>query len=463
MATSKSARKEISETTTPKRRRTTRNAASSINYDQKYHPMDDVMRPSAAAARRAAHDLLGTPGPSTTSESIALLEQSDDSHGSIEDTNAREVDAHPKPIGQTVPHGSGSPSNRRGTRERGEKPSIYDMSYHPLDDVMPLKKSRKPLDPKPSPKLSTTVRDTSSSPPRKHHQMDVVTRSKKSMNVLARAAAAPNGSTSIGSHASTGTSRPEYPHKTVTESELAVVPPSDMSATAALESATGGNHELHYAEGFDVYDCKVGEKYWNHRKDSIVQLGRQAIQQTGRDRLLSTANEATGHIHAEKTARDDDRDSYDSSYNDAKGYIRQTLGCYDSETQESPETELLASLRNQPSNSIDDMMELAELAPMFQPPVEDENDSKGKEPIRPSGNSSLYAGANDHELDSGERRRPLQGRFNITSTAEHTFSVHEDQPGNTPKIKRQVAMYPKSPGTDIPKENWHERSPTAES
>lgn len=99
------------------------------------------------------------------------------------------------------------------------------------------------------------------------------------------------------------------------------------------------------------------------------------------------------------------------------------------------------------------MMELAELAPMFQPPVEDENNSKGKEAIRPAGNSSKHAGANDHELDSAEPRRPLHGRFNITSTAEHTFSVLEDQPGNTPKIKRQVAMYPKSPGTDLPKEN----------
>ncbi|KAL8912505.1 MAG: hypothetical protein Q9171_002518 [Xanthocarpia ochracea] len=463
MVTSKSARKEISETPTPKRRRTTRNAASSINYDQKYHPMDDVMRPSAAAARRAAHDLLHTPGPSLTSESITLLNQSDDSDGSIEDTNAPDVDAQPKPIRQTIPHGSGSPSNRRGTRGRGDKPSIYDMSYHPLDDVMPLNKSRKPPDPKPSPKPSTAVRDTSASPPRKHHPMDVVTRPKQSVNVLARAAAVPNRSTSIGAHASTGTSRPEYPHKTITESELVAVPPSNMSTIAALESVTGGNYELHYAEGFDVYDCKVGEKYWNHRKDSIVRLGRQRTQQTDGDRLLSTANKVTGHVHAENTASDDDRDNHDSSYNDAKGYIRQTLGCYDSETQESPETELVASLRNQPSTGTDDMMELAELDPMFQPPVEDETDSKGKESIRLSGNILRRAGANDHELDSAEPRRPLHSRSNITSTAEHTFSVHEDQPGNTPKIKRQIAMHPKSPGTDIPKENWQERSPTTES
>ena len=425
--------------------------------------MDDVTRPSAAAARRAAHGLLDTPGSSTTSESTTLLSQSGDSDGSIEDTNARDVDAHPKLIRQTVPHGSGIPSNRRGTRERGDKPSKYDMSYHPLDDVMRLNKSRKHLDPKPSPKPSTAVRDTSANPPRKHHPMDVVTRPKQFVNVLARAPAVSNGSTSIGPRARTGTSRLEYPHQMITESELATVPPSNMSAIAAIEPVTGGNHEIHYAEGFDVYDCKVGEKYWNHRKDSIVPLGRQRIQQTDGDRFLSTANKVAGHIHAEKTASDDDKDNHDSLYNDAKGYIRQTLGCYDSDTQDSPETELLASLRNQPSTGTDDMMELAELVPMFQPPAEDENDSKGKEPIRPSGNSLQHTGVNEHELDSAEPRRPLHSRFNITSTAEHTFSVHEDQPGNTPKIKRQIAMYPKSPGTDIPKENWQERSPTTES
>ena len=33
------------------------------------------------------------------------------------------------------------------------------------------------------------------------------------------------------------------------------------------------------------------------------------------------------------------------------------------------------------------------------------------------------------------------------------FQVHEDQPGNTPLIKKRVALHPKSPGTDIEKEN----------
>ena len=34
------------------------------------------------------------------------------------------------------------------------------------------------------------------------------------------------------------------------------------------------------------------------------------------------------------------------------------------------------------------------------------------------------------------------------------FQVHEDQPGSTPLIKKQAALHPKSPGTDIKKENF---------
>lgn len=90
MAGSVNAQVDNSQTPSPKRRRTTRCTASgkSMNYDQKYHPMDDYTRPSAAAARRAVHGLLDTPRSSSTSSESATLDN--DPEGSSDESNEAE-------------------------------------------------------------------------------------------------------------------------------------------------------------------------------------------------------------------------------------------------------------------------------------------------------------------------------------------------------------------------------------
>ena len=49
--------------------------------------------------------------------------------------------------------------------------------------------------------------------------------------------------------------------------------------------------------------------------------------------------------------------------------------------------------------------------------------------------------------------RKIFKRSTRAKSSSVEFHVHEDQPGNTPLIKKQVARHPKSPGTDLKKEN----------
>ncbi|KAL8733570.1 MAG: hypothetical protein Q9166_001978 [cf. Caloplaca sp. 2 TL-2023] len=170
------------------------------------------------------------------------------------------------------------------------------------------------------------------------------------------------------------------------------------------------------------------------------------------------------HIDACTTDDGEDHGLY-GSYNDAEAYIRQVLGRHqDSETQESPERDVLASLRNEISADVDEMFKLEELDPMFQSPADEgkETENKEQEPRLVQGNpktmaDELISPVVDETESEDVIRRPLSRRPFKGSAG---FSVHEDQPGNTPKIKRQIAMNPKSPGTDLPKENWQERSPS---
>ncbi|KAI4120298.1 MAG: hypothetical protein LQ338_007112 [Usnochroma carphineum] len=271
---------------------------------------------------------------------------------------------------------------------------------------------------------------------------------------------------------------------------------------------------LHYAEGFDVYDYEVGEKYFRSRSDSVVQpvthhlyeliAARQqeinwewrsaaGLNPDGNMDATSIAIESPGRRRWATSDRDqdelrpkhpvnedylgsdadmgqddqkvlggdderhqpvagiedtDDGDDDDGSYNDAEGYIRQAMGQCDENsstrddslsTQRSPEKELLASMSI--SANIDEVFELHELTSMFRSSAEP-NIQTSDEQVEP--------------------RQLLRPRRNKRYTKEPIFTVHEDQPGGTPKIKRQIAMNPKSPGTDIPKENLQERSASEE-
>lgn len=274
---------------------------------------------------------------------------------------------------------------------------------------------------------------------------------------------------------------------------------------AEAEPTEPADMTIRYAEDFDVYDYEIGDKYWHHSIDSIVKpthlttispVARQQApvisKETPRDGVEPGSDTSTvlgdkvaepphkdrDHIKSnskrqEKSENEgnDDRitvgfvpvddadvteDDYEgrglnASYNDADGYLRQAVGLYEdsdeSTIDEGPESEIVATMRNEISANIDDLLEPDELAPMFL--------------------SSASAAANDDTgSEEEEEERILQPipvhRPKKRIVGNRDFSVHVDQPGNTPKIKRQIALNPKSPGTDIPKENLRERSPSDE-
>ncbi|KAL8716087.1 MAG: hypothetical protein Q9225_006229 [Loekoesia sp. 1 TL-2023] len=268
---------------------------------------------------------------------------------------------------------------------------------------------------------------------------------------------------------------------------------------------------LHYAEDFDVYDYEVGDKYFKYRGNSVVQptvqqtcgwtvrqqdvnsrlqiqneaagdrpnvipsgtstagetqvrhqcanskredngqiggedegrgliLDNNTVKRTQRNRLVAEEEAGVQH-HPEADSDTTDNEggrSLNGSYNDAEGYIQQVQGRYDDDfsTQESPEKELIASMRNDISANIDDVLDIAQLTPLF---------------------PSSPGPAGDNNSGREELKRPLSRRSR-NRAAGSNFSVHEDEPGSTPRIKKQVAMNPRSPGTDIPKENLQERS-----
>ena len=77
-----------------------------------------------------------------------------------------------------------------------------------------------------------------------------------------------------------------------------------------------------------------------------------------------------------------------------------------------------------------------------------------------SANSSKEVNPNATTQAPTTRKAPkkVYKRGSRTKSSSVEFQVHEDQPGNTPLIKRRVALHPKSPGTDIKKENFDHQS-----
>ncbi|KAL8644373.1 MAG: hypothetical protein Q9226_007794 [Calogaya cf. arnoldii] len=551
MAPKKTFRAEISETPSPKRPRTTRAAASgkSINYDQRYHPMDDVTRPAAAAARRAAHGLRHTSRSSTCSDSATIINQSDDSSDDSADTKqATRQPAQPKsdsPSNRSCSRGyssnpstprsanptyrpvlprSGSPSNRRVTRGEvnGEKVVQYSAKHHPMDDVIRPKQAKKVLARTAaiadgsfvgSPKRTQTFkleprRDTVFESPERTQPLkpepryETVNESPdtpgwKSLNDEDRLlfslqkGARPysvmpvtwpqvaQALRKLGTQNSADINHLQQRYDTIYRS-------LQNHYLSADEPTTEQDQELYYAELFDVYDHDAGDKYWTHRRDNVVSHDTPARGNEFETNVKGTGGDVTEAAMEESTEVPDTGDEYDfvdddnndneddvcirggyGSYNDAEGYIRQSFGIFDSETQESSENKVLASLRDQSSVHLDDMLPLDELSQKFQSSVDHDNRSRSQETVqgdKSTINDNEPAAAEDgsesESISESEMvRKPLKGRFsNPRSRTQRPFSVHEDQPGNTPKIKRQVAMRPRSPGTDLPKENWSEQS-----
>ncbi|KAI4252619.1 MAG: hypothetical protein L6R42_007893, partial [Xanthoria sp. 1 TBL-2021] len=380
MASKRKDRQEISETPSPKRRRTTRTVAlaKSINYDQKYHPMDDITRPAAAAARRAAHGLYDTSRSSTTSDSTIINQSDDSSDDSMDDTSAREVEAHVKAIRQPARPESGILSDLRSSRRPDNNAS------RPREPTSSLDLTRRP------------VRARSGSPSNrrvtrgdvhgekvvqysaKHHPMDDIIRPKQAKKVLARTAAIANSSASvIGSPKSPKVSKPEPPYEAVSElgwKSLNVQDRLLFSLQKAEEPANKEDQEFIYAEAFDLYDHEAGQKYWKHRMDNIASLDTWVRM----DEAAIETTDAGIDVTDENNDDEDDlgiRGGY-GSYNDAEGYVRQSHGVLDSETQDSTEIEVLFSLRNQLSAHIDDILELDELSQRFHSSADHDDESR---------------------------------------------------------------------------------------
>ncbi|MCJ1259819.1 hypothetical protein MMC24_007658 [Lignoscripta atroalba] len=64
--------------------------------------------------------------------------------------------------------------------------------------------------------------------------------------------------------------------------------------------------------------------------------------------------------------------------------------------------------------------------------------------------NQIYNDLNAHSFRTSSRtlRRVARAKASIVG-----FAIHEDQAGDTPNVKRQIATHPTSPATDIPKEN----------
>lgn len=118
--------------TGPLARRSAR-AKSTLIYDQKYHPMDDIIRPSQAAKRRSLHGegpLLDDRSESDTSEDSASNAESIDGDQESDDDNSqppargrkrkRSLSRTPEPT-------------RRSSRRRTTPMVSYNMRIHPQD------------------------------------------------------------------------------------------------------------------------------------------------------------------------------------------------------------------------------------------------------------------------------------------------------------------------------------------
>ncbi|KAH6614104.1 hypothetical protein C7974DRAFT_70895 [Boeremia exigua] len=105
-------------------------AMNTLLYDQKYHPMDDFIRPSSAAKRRSIHGVT-----SGVLDNEASEDSSSDMASILGDTDSDDEDSQPPTRGQKRKR-SKSPSSeptRRSSRQRTTPKVSYNMKIHPQD------------------------------------------------------------------------------------------------------------------------------------------------------------------------------------------------------------------------------------------------------------------------------------------------------------------------------------------
>jgi hypothetical protein len=102
-------------------------------YDQKYHPMDDIIRPSQAAKRRSLH---GEGPPPLQDSDVSSFEDSDSGPGSMVGDEGTDDDEPQSSKQSRKRKRSGSPApapTRRSSRKKTSPKVSYNMKIHPQD------------------------------------------------------------------------------------------------------------------------------------------------------------------------------------------------------------------------------------------------------------------------------------------------------------------------------------------
>ena len=554
----------------PKRQRMTRGdrlARKSVDYDMKYHPMDDVVRPkAAAAAKRRAFDR----------PNQKLLDDEDE--GSL-DEGASDV-----PTSTRKPAEPHTPERIRITRAGtlGEKVVDYDMKHHPMDDVLRPKATAKrsvwfksvspPILSQKlanSTKTSSTVKDGPKNPFTKPSHEDW-----KDLHAFDRRVY-------LLQKGSLGNTLPLAWSKVVkvliedgffTREQfdawggIEALKSRYESTRLAVEGFFGAKPEpitkmawqVFHAEGFEVYKMGVGEKYWPHYGDSIVRPF--SVKKGGDLEPAVDVKDVEDPPEVSNSSKIQTTTRMDSNGLETRGsettvanldYGRAALAAspnlsHDTEYALQAEDQLMESLRSAPSSEVgtgttlmnDDELEAilgdmgADNSSVMHVAVEEPsvlsrnlnhsmlllescddrlqksttvneassskslyNSRKpapsapqagtaaiifGDVPLnvlkavqrmepqihnpskRPSGEISGIVGqgtlGTEELLSRSKTPKKVYKRSSKTKSSNVDFEVHEDQPGNTPLIKKQIALHPKSPGTDVKKENFDHRN-----
>jgi hypothetical protein len=118
-------------------RRSAREKPSKLVYDQKYHPLDDVIRPSHATKRRSIH---GEECLSEDDLSVSSFGGSDASIDSDTEKESRAIKAKPTKKGpKRVKFDIKLPEpTRRSSRQKFQPRVSYNAQVHPQDDLLEL-------------------------------------------------------------------------------------------------------------------------------------------------------------------------------------------------------------------------------------------------------------------------------------------------------------------------------------
>lgn len=571
----------------PKRQRVTRSDSLGhrhVDYDMKYHPMDDILRPNAAAKRRAYDHL------------PQQLSDDNESQGSSGEDSDLDI---PKTVQKPITDHQTTPVRHRTTRAEtlGGKPVDYDMKYHPMDDVLRPKaaakrsvwfKSVSPTSLSEKTAMASKTWSIAKDDPKNPFTKPTVTDWKKLQAFDRRVYLLQKGSPINGN---------TLPLKWFKVVEALI---EDGFFTREQLKAWGGvealksryesvrkgiegffdakpeptnkmRWQIRHGEGFDVYGKGVGKKYWQSHGDSIVcppsiketeeALREQADSDNGdgehdqpevadsneirtvdadndktdAEELQSQGDETVAAVHNHDRAISE---ASSTSYHDVKQVLEAEDHLMES-MRSAPSSEIGAPMMDDdeleailgdmtthiteavqrespiPSSSLSDPETLllecrqkisrqrstgnnAALAPKSPgiptesplphhevealqsttvavvPPsvlkaagrLEQQNAQLQYLRKSPRGKSVSAGSSKTANLDTLATNEGYEGlpnrkaprkvykRSARTKSSGAEFQVHEDQPGNTPLIKKQIALHPKSPGTDIKKENF---------